>query len=137
MTKIIELITLSKTFTIILNRKSKFGLPHTSFSNLGWFFGGFWGANIIKSGHNLKNIWKFPKHNLNISFVGNLIIYSKGCKQLYSMPHPFKETVITFWFFVWVGTPWELNINSQIFTTVTKKTSTTILSKLLTCISNS
>ena len=103
MTKIIELITLSKTFTIILNRKSKFGLPHTSFSNLGWFFGGFWGANIIKSGHNLKNIWKFPKHNLNISFVGNLIIYSKGCKQLYSMPHPFKEAVITFWFFVWVG----------------------------------
>ena len=82
MTKIIELITLSKTFTIILNRKSKFGLPHTSFSNLGWFFGGFWGANIIKSGHNLKNIWKFPKHNLNISFVGNLIIYSKGCKHL-------------------------------------------------------
>ena len=41
--------------------------------------GGFWGAKIVKSEHNLKNIRKSSKHNLNNNFVGNLIIsYLRG-----------------------------------------------------------
>ena len=41
----------------------------------------------------LKNIRKSPKNNLNRNFVGNLIIYSKGRKQIWRMPHPFKGSV--------------------------------------------
>ena len=43
---------------------------------------GFWGANIVKSEDNLKNIRKSPKDNLYNNFVQNFIIYFKGRKQV-------------------------------------------------------
>ena len=46
------------------------------------FLGGFWGANILKSEQNFKNIRKFRKHNLTNNFVRNLIIYPKGGKKV-------------------------------------------------------
>ena len=59
------------------------------------FSGDFWGVELIKSEHNHKIIQNSLKHNLNSNFVRNLIIYSKGCKQLERIPNPFKEPVIT------------------------------------------
>ena len=44
--------------------------------------GGFWGAKILKSEQNFKNIQKFAKRSLTNTFGGILIIYYKGRKQL-------------------------------------------------------
>ena len=83
---------LSKTLTCIINTKSKFGLCHTSFRDLWWFLVGLWGAKILKSEQDFKNIQKFPKHNLTKKFD----IYSKGHKWIQSMPHLFKGPILIF-----------------------------------------
>ena len=57
---------LPKTLTCILNINNKFDLCHTSFRDLWWFVGGFWGAKILKSEENFENL------------VRNFNIYSKG-----------------------------------------------------------
>ena len=53
-----------------------------SLRHLWWFLGGFRGAKIVKSEYNLINIPKSPKTSLNNNFVGNLIMYSQGQRQV-------------------------------------------------------
>ena len=80
--------------------ESKFEWCHTYFRDLWWFWGGFWGAKIIKSEQIPKNIWKFPKHNLTNNFFGNLKIESKGNKKIWRLSQPFEGTgqfLCAFW----------------------------------------
>ena len=43
----------------------------------GGFFGALWGAKIVKSEQNLKNIRNYGKNNLKNKFVENLHMYFK------------------------------------------------------------
>ena len=81
MTKVDNLTTLSKLSTCVFNKTSNFAKYCIPFRHLWWFFGGFWGAKILKSEQNFKNIRKFPKHNLTNTFVGNLIITLKDASK--------------------------------------------------------
>ena len=53
-------------------------------------------AKILKSEQDIKNIRKFPKHNLTNNFVRDFDIYSKEDNRTQTMPHLFKEPVTIF-----------------------------------------
>ena len=76
-----------KNLNMYYNRNSKFGLCHTSFRDLWWFFGGFWRAKILKSEQDF---------NLTNNIVGSFDMYSKGHNRIQTMPHPFNGPVIIF-----------------------------------------
>ena len=83
-----------------MNRKSKFGLCHTSIRDLWWFSGAFYGAKILKSEQDFQNILKFAKHNLTNNFARNFDIYSNEHNRIQAMQLPFKGPVTTCGYFL-------------------------------------
>ena len=81
---------MSKTFTCILNCKSKFDLCRTSLKDLWWFLGGFWGANIVKSENNLKNIRKSPNNILNI-ILSKILFYTLKDARRFRLTNAYKK----------------------------------------------
>ena len=61
-----------------LKKQKQIGWFCTSFRDLWWLFGSFWGTEIIRREYNLRNIRKSLKHILTKNFVGNLNKRSKG-----------------------------------------------------------
>ena len=95
---------------------------HTFFREVLYFFGGFLGAKIEKSEYNLENIRKSSKHNLNNNFVGDFNIFSKGSRQIWRMPRPFKKSVTISRCFFLADTTSKPNITLKIFQNMTKIT---------------
>ena len=94
--KNVQLTILSKSLTYISNSESRFVWCHAFFKELWWLFGWFLGWQNHKTEHNLKNIHKFDKKNLNHNFSKTLTCFLNSESKLVWCHILFKEL---WWFF--------------------------------------